>query len=74
MTRLEDTIRQRRPLALEYRRPGQGSLPGWRAFALKQIVSAEALDGRFSLAPGFNPAAPRYRGGIVECVESDEPR
>ncbi|MGH3994557.1 MAG: WYL domain-containing protein, partial [Pseudonocardiaceae bacterium] len=79
-------IRERRPVALEYRRPEQGlrtvhphmlyraatgtvcvdtyqvegytssghSLPGWRAFELDQVVSAEPLDGRFALAPDFN--------------------
>lgn len=101
MTRVEEVIRrairERRPVALEYRRSGQGlrtvhphvlyrtstgavcvdayqvegytsagrSLPGWRAFDLDQVVSAEPLDGRFALAPGFNPAARKYSGEIV---------
>lgn len=101
MTRVEKTIRlairERCPVDLEYRRPGQGSrtvhphvlyrastgtvcvdtyqvagytsagrsLPGWRAFELDQVVRAEPLEGTFELAPGFNPAARKYSGGIV---------
>lgn len=41
------------------------TVPGWRALDVRQIVSAEPMPGRFPLAPGYNPAAPRYRGGIV---------
>lgn len=41
------------------------SLPGWRLFDLNQVTVAELLDGRFDLAPGFNPAAPQYSGGVV---------
>ena len=93
---LEQAIRARRPVALEYRYRGQGlrtvhphalyrtprgrvcdvyqvdgytsrrrTLPGWRALDVRQIVSAEPLPGRFPLAPGYNPDAPKYRGGIV---------
>jgi len=90
-------IRERRPLALEYRYPGQGlrtvhphalyltaagatyvdvyqvdgytstarTLPGWRAFDVAQVISAEPEEGRFALAPGYNPDAPTYRDGTV---------
>jgi len=104
MTQVEDVIRvairERRPVALEYRSSGQGlrtvhphvlyrastggvrvdtyqvdgytspgrSLPGWRAFDLKQIVRAEPLDGRFAIASDFNLAARKYGGGIVASV------
>jgi hypothetical protein len=41
------------------------TLPGWRAFDVAQVVHAELRAGRFALAPGYNPTAPRYRDGIV---------
>jgi hypothetical protein len=41
------------------------TLPGWRAMDVGQVISAEAEAGRFPLAAGYNPAAERYRGGII---------
>lgn len=41
------------------------TVPGWRALDVGQVVSAEPMSGRFPLAPGYNPDAPRYEKGIV---------
>jgi hypothetical protein len=41
------------------------TLPGWRAMDVGQVVNVEMEPGRFSLAPGYNPAAERYRNGVV---------
>jgi hypothetical protein len=41
------------------------TVPGWRALDVRHIVSAEPTAGRFPLAPGYNPQAPRYRDGVV---------
>jgi hypothetical protein len=41
------------------------TLPGWRALDVGQVVSAKPMSGRFPLAPGYNPGAPRYQEGIV---------
>lgn len=41
------------------------AVPGWRALDVGQVVSAQPISGRFPLAPGYNPGAPRYRGGTV---------
>lgn len=94
---LEQAIRERRVVALEYRYRGQGrrtvhphvlyrtaagrvyvdtyqvdgytsaarTVPGWRAFDVEQVISAELLDGRFAPADGYNLDAPKYRGGIL---------
>jgi hypothetical protein len=44
------------------------ALPDWRALDVGQIVSAELQPGRFSPAPGYNPDAERYRGGLTAPV------
>lgn len=41
------------------------TVPDWRALDVGQVVGAAPLPGRFPLAPGYNPGAARYRGGIV---------
>lgn len=41
------------------------ALPGWRALDVDQVVRAEPQPGRFPLAPGYNPVAARYEGGLV---------
>jgi hypothetical protein len=41
------------------------TLPGWRALDVARVISATPRSGRFALAPGYNPSAPRYRGGVL---------
>jgi hypothetical protein len=45
-----------------------GDLPGWREFDLALTSEIEPLDDGFEVAPGFDPAALRYRRGVVAIV------
>ncbi len=47
-----------------------GMLPGWREFDLAQTTDVEALGEAFEIAPGFDPAALRYRRGVLAIVGS----
>jgi hypothetical protein len=42
-----------------------GDLPGWREFELEYATDVEPIGDRFELAPGFDPAAPKYRHGVL---------
>jgi hypothetical protein len=42
-----------------------GSLPGWREFELMKVVEVRVLSTVFEPAPDYNPAAPRYRHGLL---------
>jgi hypothetical protein len=44
------------------------TLPAWRTFMLDKILSAEALDAPFTLAPGWDELSDKYSGGIVAMV------
>jgi predicted DNA-binding transcriptional regulator YafY len=46
----------------------QGDLPGWRTFELSSIEALRVLEERFELAPGYDPASPRYRHGVLAAV------
>jgi predicted DNA-binding transcriptional regulator YafY len=45
-----------------------GALPGWREFDLAQTSDVEPLGERFEIAPGFDPGALKYRGGVLAMV------
>jgi hypothetical protein len=45
-----------------------GPLPAWRSFNVERIVSAQALESTYELAPGWDPDGPKYAGGIVAMV------
>jgi hypothetical protein len=45
-----------------------GTLPAWHSFSVARIVSAEPLEERFEVAPGWDPDAPTYHGGIIAMV------
>ena len=42
-----------------------GSLPGWRDFELMKISDVEVLDAVFEPAADFDPAASKYRHGLI---------
>ena len=42
-----------------------GVLPGWRQFDLEKVHSLATAAERFALAPGYDPAATKYRHGII---------
>jgi hypothetical protein len=42
-----------------------GPLPAWRAFELMKVVDAGVLDVEFSPAPDYDPAADKYRHGLL---------
>jgi hypothetical protein len=46
----------------------KGTLPAWRSFDVKRIVSARRLDSTYELAPGWDPDGPKYAGGIMAMV------
>ncbi|MGH2716780.1 MAG: WYL domain-containing protein [Thermoleophilaceae bacterium] len=46
----------------------RGVLPQWRMFTVEKVTSIEVLDERFTVAPGWNPNAKRYRDGLVARV------
>jgi hypothetical protein len=45
-----------------------GQLPGWRPFDLGKVLAFTERAEEFSIAPGYNPSAPKYRHGIVAHV------
>jgi hypothetical protein len=46
----------------------QGPLPGWRLFIVLKITQFVILEAEFEIAPGYNPASAKYRGGLIACV------
>jgi hypothetical protein len=42
-----------------------GSLPGWREFELMKVADVRVLDATFEPAPDYDPAAPKYRHGLL---------
>jgi predicted DNA-binding transcriptional regulator YafY len=42
-----------------------GPLPGWRLFDVSKINAVTVREEEFDLAPGYNPAAARYRAAIL---------
>jgi hypothetical protein len=42
-----------------------GALPGWRDFELMRVVDVRILEATFIPAPEFDPAAPKYRYGLL---------
>jgi predicted DNA-binding transcriptional regulator YafY len=45
-----------------------GTLPGWRTFAIDRIVAAERLESTFEPAAGWDPLSDKYAGGVVAMV------
>jgi predicted DNA-binding transcriptional regulator YafY len=45
-----------------------GNLPAWRPFELRRISAFAAQNEQFSIAPGYNPASPKYRHGVLARV------
>jgi hypothetical protein len=45
-----------------------GVLPQWRVFTVDKVMAIEVLDEGFTVAPGWNPEAKRYRNGLVARV------
>jgi hypothetical protein len=45
-----------------------GMLPGWREFDLAQTTDVEPVGDAFTVAPGFDPGAPKYRHGVLAAV------
>ena len=45
-----------------------GALPGWREFALMQIVDVRVLDAGFEPDPEFNRGSERYQHGLLACA------
>src|SRR4051812_12465688 len=45
-----------------------GALPGWREFDLARTTDVEPLADAFTVAPGFDPGAPKYRHGVLASV------
>jgi hypothetical protein len=46
----------------------RGPLPDWRLFSVVKIAHFVILEARFEVAPGYNPASPRYGSGLIACV------
>jgi hypothetical protein len=46
----------------------QGPLPGWRLFTLVKITHFVVLEEAFEVAPGYNPASPKYASGLIAWV------
>lgn len=44
------------------------ALPDWRGFDLGRIDSAALSAHAFPVAPGYNPEAPKYAGGVLARV------
>jgi hypothetical protein len=42
--------------------------PVWRQMELAKITAIELVDGSFERAPGYNPTADKYAGGIIAQV------
>src|SRR4051812_28345706 len=45
-----------------------GMLPGWREFDLARTTEVEPLADAFTVAPGFDPVAAKYRHGVLASV------
>ncbi len=45
--------------------PTHGRLPDWRPFNLMKIVTFDAEQWRFEVAPDYNSASPKYRHGVL---------
>jgi hypothetical protein len=45
-----------------------GPLPSWRQFDIEKITSVKTFDVQFAVAPGYNPASPKYRHGLLAYV------
>jgi hypothetical protein len=45
-----------------------GMLPGWREFDLARVSDVEPVGEAFTVAPGFDPRAAKYRDGLISSV------